>query len=76
MDAGFKRKIVSCRNQGSEIIVHLHTGGKNKQYVFNIPGFVGKSSFEIAHDYNFSKMYMETNKIGSRQKQTTSMGNR
>ncbi len=62
-DARCKKNMVCCSNHGCNIIAHVHSSGENKRFIFNIPCFIGKTCFEIAHDDTFRGMYSEINNL-------------
>ncbi len=52
-------------------MVHVHSSGENKRLIFNVPCFIEKTCFEIAHDDTFRGMIADTNNLASQQKKTT-----
>ncbi len=63
--------MICFSNPECEIIAHSHTAIDNEQVIFNVPCFAGISSFDIAHDKKFRGLFVETNKLGSKQKKIT-----
>ncbi len=75
-DARCKKNMVQCSNPTCDIIAHSHMDGENKRFIFDIPCFVGKTCFDIAHDNRFRGMFVENNNAESRQKRTARRGHR
>ncbi len=62
-DARCKKNILCCSNPGCNIIAHVHSSGENKRFIFNVPCFIGKTCYEIAHNDTFRGMFAETNNL-------------
>ena len=75
-DARCKKNMVQCSDPTCDIIAHSHMDGENKRFIFDIPCFVVKTCFDIAHDDRFRGMFVENNSAESRQKRTAQRGHR
>ncbi len=64
-DARCKKNMVCSSNPGCNIMVHVHSSGENKRLIFNVPCFIEKTCFEIAHDDTFRGMIADTNNLAS-----------
>ncbi len=62
-----KKYMVQCSNPDCGIIAHSKLNCKNIHYILQLPGFKGKTCFEIAYDKKavglFSPLKIATGKI-------------